>query len=304
MVGSAAVGVDDDLAAGQTGVGCRTAEDERAGRIHQHAVFVVGHTVGEHVIQHRTDHMFGELFLKPCLVHFRVVLGGDQHGVETHGMVIVVVFDGHLRLAIRTKMRHLAALAHFGETIRQTVRQMNRQRHKHVGLVARIAEHHALVARALRLIPLFTGRLRLLLATQPGNALVDFRTLLGKRHRHTAGIGVKSHAGAGVADIAHHGAHDVLDVGIAFAGHLTEHEELSDRGAGLHGDMGMRILREHIIENRIGNLVADLSGWPSVTDSAEINFNSAIRLLLSRTPNRSHPVIAHEKRPVLHRRNQ
>lgn len=85
-------------------------------------------------------------------------------------MVIVVVFDGHLRLAIRTKMRHLAALAHFGETIRQTVRQMNRQRHKHVGLVARIAEHHALVARALRLIPLFTGRLRLLLATQPGNA--------------------------------------------------------------------------------------------------------------------------------------
>ena len=202
--------------------------------------------------------MFGELFLKPCLVHFRVVLGGDQHGVETHGMVIVVVFDGHLRLAIRTKMRHLAALAHFGETIRQTVRQMNRQRHKHVGLVARIAEHHALVARALRLIPLFTGRLRLLLATQPGNALVDFRTLLGKRHRHTAGIGVKSHTGAGVADIAHRGAHDVLDVGIAFAGHLTEHEELSDRGAGLHGDMGMRILREHIVENRIGNLVADL----------------------------------------------
>ena len=105
MMGRAAVGVDDDLAAGQTGVGCRTAEDERAGRIHQHAVFVVGHTVGEHVIQHRTDHMFGELFLSHAWSTW-VVLGGDQHGVETNGMVIVVVFDGHLRFAIRTKMRH------------------------------------------------------------------------------------------------------------------------------------------------------------------------------------------------------
>ena len=42
VTGHAAVGVDDDLATGEPAVGVRTAELERAGRVDEHLVVVVG----------------------------------------------------------------------------------------------------------------------------------------------------------------------------------------------------------------------------------------------------------------------
>ena len=57
MVGGAAVRVDDDLAAGQAGVGGRTSEDERAGRVDELTVIVMLDAVAEHLVQHRVDDM-------------------------------------------------------------------------------------------------------------------------------------------------------------------------------------------------------------------------------------------------------
>ena len=49
----------------------------------------------------------------------RGVLGGNDHGVDAHG-AIVVVFDGHLGLPVGTEIGERAALAHLGQAAGQT----------------------------------------------------------------------------------------------------------------------------------------------------------------------------------------
>ena len=78
--------------------------------------------------------MFRQLLLKPRLIDLRIMLSGNQHRVETNGSIVLIVFDGHLSLAIRTQMRYFTILAHLRKTICQTMRQVNRQWHQHIGL--------------------------------------------------------------------------------------------------------------------------------------------------------------------------
>ena len=60
-----------------------------------------------------------------------------------------VVGEGHLGLAVGAKVREDPRLAHLGQALRQPVREPDRQGHEVVGLVARVAEHHPLVAGPL-----------------------------------------------------------------------------------------------------------------------------------------------------------
>ncbi len=218
------------------------------------------HRAAAHLVQHRADHMRGQLVGQPFAGGLGVVLRGDQHGVHAHRTVMFVVLDGHLRLAVRTQMGHDALLAHLGQPVRQPVGQVDRQRHQRVGLVAGVAEHHALVAGALRLVALLAAGGRLPFAIQPFHTLVDLRALFGQRHQHAAGVGVQTDPGAGVPDAAHRGAHDALDVAVALAGDLAEYEELSGGGRGLHGHVGVRVLAQHVVQDRVRDLVADLVG--------------------------------------------
>ena len=187
-----AVGVDDDLTAGQTGIRSRAAEHEGAGRIHQFAVIVVTHLAAQYLVEHRIDHMLLQLPGKPCLGRFRIMLRGDQHRIHTHRPIIIVVFDSDLGLAIRAQMRHDALVANLRQTVGKTMRQIDRQRHIHVGLIRGVAEHHTLVAGALRLITFLTAGRGLLLGAQTRHPLVDLGALLDKRDQHTARIGVKT----------------------------------------------------------------------------------------------------------------
>ena len=124
--------------------------------------------------------MLRQLLLKPCLIDFRIMLSGNQHRIETNRNIILIVFDGHLGLAIRTQVRHLAILAHLRKTICQTMRQVNRQWHQRVGLIACIAEHHTLIAGTLCFVALLARCLRFRLTTQTSHTLIDFGTLLGQ----------------------------------------------------------------------------------------------------------------------------
>ena len=77
MAGHAAVGVDDDLAAGEAGVGVRAAELELAGRVDEDLVVVVGELAGTQ----RRDHVLDEVGLEERLaVDAGRVLGRDEHG--------------------------------------------------------------------------------------------------------------------------------------------------------------------------------------------------------------------------------
>ena len=79
MAGGAAVGVDDDLAAGEAGVGVRAAQLEEAGGVGQDLVAVVGELAG----QQRVDDVVAQVGLEQRLdVDAGLVLGRDEHGLQ------------------------------------------------------------------------------------------------------------------------------------------------------------------------------------------------------------------------------
>ena len=77
VAGHAAVGVDDDLAAGEAAVGVRPTELERAGRVDQHLEVVVGELLGDRGLDDVLDEVGLHL---PVDVDAGRVLAGDQHG--------------------------------------------------------------------------------------------------------------------------------------------------------------------------------------------------------------------------------
>ncbi|OMP13799.1 hypothetical protein COLO4_00928, partial [Corchorus olitorius] len=101
----AAVGVDNDLAAGQAAVALRTADDEAAGRVDQ--VFGV---LQPFLRQHRLDDFFNHRLFDLLVLHFRRVLGRQHHGVHRHRAAIDVA-QRHLRLGVRTQPWQAAVLA-------------------------------------------------------------------------------------------------------------------------------------------------------------------------------------------------
>ena len=102
MTSHAAVGVDDDLAAGQTGIGFRATDDELTGGVHQNArvhqfvafefQVLVGHD--------RLDDLLHQYAADLVELHTIVVLSGDQDGLDAHRLAVFAVLDGHLRLGV------------------------------------------------------------------------------------------------------------------------------------------------------------------------------------------------------------
>ena len=145
MAGGPAVGVDDDLAPGEAGVGVGAAEHELAGRVGQDLVAVVGE-LGRH---QRGDDVVAQVGLEQRLeVDVGPVLGGDEHRLQPDRPAVLVL-EGDLGLAVGAQVGQHARLADLGQALGQPVGQPDRQRHEVVGLVAGVAEHHPLVARAL-----------------------------------------------------------------------------------------------------------------------------------------------------------
>src|SRR5690606_26152062 len=94
------------------------------------------------------------------------------------------------------------------------------------------------------------------------HALGDVRGLRADRDLDAAGVRVEALLGGVVADLADHVAHDVGDVAVAGRADLAGdvHEPGGDHG--LHGDAGAGVLVQHVVEDRVGDLVADLVGMP------------------------------------------
>ena len=144
MTGHAAVGVHDDLAAGQAGVGHRPADLEATARVDEK--FVVRSSSSS---AGTTCSMTWSMTSRSiCVVARRpVMLCRNDDRVDAH------------RLAMRTppspgSCRRAAgsgrspALARLGQAAGDPVRQRDRQRHQLRRLVAGVADHHALVAGA------------------------------------------------------------------------------------------------------------------------------------------------------------
>ena len=171
----AAVGVDDNLAAGQTGVAVRAADHKLARgvneifdvvaeeREHLAAVYLLLHARHEDVddvVTYLCEHLL-------VVGHELVVLGAHHDGVDALGHTLVAVLNGHLTLRVGTQIgHHLALAANVGERAHDELCQVERHRHVVFCLVGGVTEHHALVA----------GTLLVLLLT--ADAAVDVAALL------------------------------------------------------------------------------------------------------------------------------
>ena len=144
MTARAAIGVDDDLAAGEAGVAHGPADDEAAGGID----VVLGVLVEPLGGKHGLDDVLEDVGVQLVVADGLGVLAGDDDGVDAGGLAVLVVLDRDLALAVGAQIRQLAGLAHRGELAGELVGQRDGSRHQLGGLVGGVAEHHALVAGA------------------------------------------------------------------------------------------------------------------------------------------------------------
>ncbi len=254
MAGRAAVGVDDDLATGETGVADRAADHEATGRVDQHLVVVVGELLGNHGSDHVLDQVGPD---HRVAVDAVVVLGRDQHRAEL-GRLAVDVVEGHLGLAVGPQVGHGARPTDLAQPLGEAVGGVDRQRHEDVGLAAGVAEHHALVARALIVDGVAGGAGTHLFALV--DALGDVDRLLVDRDHDAAGAAVEAVGLLVVADPGDRVAYDAGDVDIRGGRDLTgdDGEAGGDEGLASHPAGG--VLLQQGVEDRVRDLVGHLVG--------------------------------------------
>ena len=228
MRGSPAISIDDDLAAGDAGIAVRAADLEAAGGVHQEAC-VGDHRGREHRLDDFLDHRLGQLVLG--VVHRRVVLGRQHHGFNRDRLAAFVT-HGDLRLRVGTQERQAAVAAHFALPLHQPVRVIDGKRHQRWRLVARIAEHQALVARTL--VQVIVGRAI--------DTLRDVGRLPAVADHHRTAVGIEAQLRVVVADRANRVARHAGVIDVGFGGDLARHHDESGGDQRFRGDPSRGVL--------------------------------------------------------------
>ena len=188
----------------------------------------------------RTDHLLNHVLADLLEGHLGAVLGGKHNGIDPHRLPIFIIFDRDLAFAIRPEVVEHAVLAHLGQTLGQLMRQRDGQRHQLGCFIARVAEHHALVARADGEVRVSRARFALQRAI---HAQSDVGRLLIDRGQHRAGVAVKAVLGAVVADLPNRVAHDPGDIHIAGRGDLAHDLYHAGRAGRFAGHARVRVAR-------------------------------------------------------------
>src|SRR5439155_21116200 len=108
----AAVGVDDDLPAGEPGVGHRAALHEGSGGVDVVADRLLSVDVA--LRQHRVDHVTPDVALDGRVLDAGGVLARHHHRVDPH-RTAVVVLDRDLGLAVGTQVGNQPPATRIGE---------------------------------------------------------------------------------------------------------------------------------------------------------------------------------------------
>ncbi|MPN06632.1 hypothetical protein SDC9_153888 [bioreactor metagenome] len=140
-----AVGIDNDLATGQPGVGMRPAEHKLAGGID--IVFDV--VIKQRRRNNLVHHLVNQTRQRTDL-HIRRMLMRDHNRLDVL-RATVLIMNGDLTLGIRFKKAVTGgiALAQRGKLLHDPVRIEDRGRHQFRRLVGGIAVHHALIPGTL-----------------------------------------------------------------------------------------------------------------------------------------------------------
>ena len=247
MATHAAVGVHDDLAPGQPRVTHGTAHHEPAGGVDE-VLGLARHQAGG---QHGLDDFLHHHLAQGLVLHALAVLGGNDHGINRDRLVLLVVANRHLALAVGTEEIHDALLAHIRQPLGQLVRQHDGRRHQLGRFVAGVAEHHALVARALFVVGVDAA------AVHP---LRDVRRLALDGHQHAAGLPVEPHGRILVADALDYVAYDGGKLDLGSGGDLAGYHNEAGLGEGLAGHSTGLVFADDGVEHAVRHLVAQLIG--------------------------------------------
>ena len=237
MGSATAVCIHNYLATGQTGVAVRAAYHKFSCGIHQQILLRVKigkqrlhllgltryHTRQQHVLHvglNALQHLRVGFGLTDTLLavgtHKLIVLCAYNYCMHTHGtMGLSVILHRHLALGVGTQIWQQTALAQLGKLTHQRVGKVQCERYQRLCLIARVAEHHALVAGAL------------LLRHGALHSAINVFRLLMKRRQHSARVGVKLQLAAVIAYPAYHSARHLHQIHIRVRFHFAGYHHLA-----------------------------------------------------------------------------
>ncbi len=208
MPAHAAVRIHNDLPARKPGISHRPADYKASRRIDVILRVLIQQLRRDYRLDDVLLNIGMELIVRQLAPRVAVrelgMLRRDHNGIHANRPAFRVVLHRHLALAVRPKVRHLSVLANLRELLRQLVRQADRRRHQLRCLVGRIAEHHALIARAACV-----------------DTLRNVRGLLVQGGNDGAGVAVKTLQRVVVADLPDRLPHQRLYIQVGLAGDLT-----------------------------------------------------------------------------------
>ena len=254
--GIAAVAVHDNFPARKAAVPVGTADHKTAGGIDKEFGLVIHHIRRKDLVKD----MLLDIPVNLLLGHALVVLGGEDHCVQAHRLVILIILHRDLGLSVRPQVGKRAVLADLSQASCQLVGQGDGIGHILLRLVGGVAEHHALISRADG-VQLLLGHMLLpcLLGLQSlVNAQGNICGLLIDGGDHAAGIAVKAILCPVIADLPDGLPDNLLDVYIGAGGNLSHNQHQSCGDGRLAGHPAHGILLHQGIEDRVGNGIADL----------------------------------------------
>lgn len=205
-----AVGVDDDLTAGETGVTLGTTDDEKAGWLDVVDSAVIKKVGWDDLL----DDLLQDLLSEDLGGDFFTVLGAYDDGVNADRLdsaVVVSIFNSDLGLGVRAEPWEGAVLAGILHGTVKLVGELDGQREEFRGLVGGVSEHDTLV----------TGT-QLLQSLVVVKTLSNVRRLLLDGNKDVAGLVVEPLGRVIIADILDGISDDFLVVKTGLGGDLTE----------------------------------------------------------------------------------
>jgi hypothetical protein len=199
-----------------------------------------GHDGQDDVLHHRLAQVL--------VVHVGVVLGGQHHRLHPDHLIVGVA-QGDLALGIRAQPGQDVGLAHLGLALDQAMGIGDGRGHEDISLVGGVTEHQALVAGTL------------LLGGGTVHALGDVAGLFADQGHDGTGRAVEADMGTGVADVADHLAYHLVEVDPGVGGDFTADDHGPGLDHGLAGDagvLGVGVLGQNGIQDRVGDLISDL----------------------------------------------
>jgi len=241
------VGVDNDLASGDTGISLGTTDDELAGRLEM--VDGLGGEVlgGDDLL----DDLLLEGLAEGLVVNILRVLDGDDDGVDAEGnqsTTLVLVLDGDLGLGVRAKVGEGAIATAISHLLVELVRQDQGQGHELGGLIGSVTEHDTLI----------TSSDVLNVEALLDETLVNIGRLLLNGDKNVAGLVVETLGGVIVSNVLDGVADNLLVIQSGLGGDLTENHDHTGLGSSLASNLGHGVLLEASIQNGVRNLIADL----------------------------------------------